>query len=129
MPPCAVWEEARLGLPRIGEGPALEAEQLRLEQGLGDRGAVDLDERAGRPRAGPVKGPRQESLARASLPQDQERGEPPSRGPVREHPRDRVSDGLDRRTLPEHLGQGRHGGYSTPSPRIRVPCGGGGGRP
>jgi hypothetical protein len=38
-------EEARLGLARIGEGPALETEQLGLEQGLGDRGAVELHQR------------------------------------------------------------------------------------
>jgi hypothetical protein len=38
-------EEARFGLAGIGEGAALEAEQLGLEQGLGDRGAVDLHQR------------------------------------------------------------------------------------
>jgi hypothetical protein len=38
-------EETRLGLAGIGEGATLEAEQLGLEQGLGDRGAVDLHQR------------------------------------------------------------------------------------
>ena len=54
-------EEPRLGLARVRERAALEAEQLRLEQGLGDRGAVDVDERpAGR---GPARW-----IARATSP-------------------------------------------------------------
>src|SRR5262249_60796614 len=42
-------EEPGLRLLCSGEGPALEAEELRLEKRLGDRRAVDLDERCGRP--------------------------------------------------------------------------------
>ena len=122
-------EETGLGLTRIGEGPALEAEQLGLEEGVGNRGAVDLDERSRRAGAGPVQGAREEPLARAGLPQDQERRKPAALDPVREDPPHRIPDGLDCRTLPEQLRQGRHGGYSTPAPRARGLTGGGGDRP
>ena len=43
------FDEPLLGCPRVGERSALEAEQLRLEERLGDRGAVDVDERTDRP--------------------------------------------------------------------------------
>ena len=122
-------EQAGFGLTRVGEGSALEAEELGLEEGLGNRGAVDLDERPRCAGAGPVKGASQEPLARAGLPQDQERRKPAPLDPVREQPPHRIPDGLDRRTLPEQLRQGRHGGYSTPWPRARGLTGGGGGRP
>src|SRR2546428_10868182 len=39
-------EEAGLGVARISERPSLVAEQLRLEQRLGNRGAVDVDKGA-----------------------------------------------------------------------------------
>ena len=108
MPPWAVWKRPGLGLARVGEGAPLEAEQLGLEQGLGDRGAVDLDERPRRPRAGPVKGAGQQPLARPRLALDQQRRQPAPLGPVREQPPDRLPDGLDRRALPEQLAQGGH---------------------
>ncbi len=49
VPPDGRLEEARLGALRIGEGAGLEAEQLGLEHGLGNGGAVDVDERAAPP--------------------------------------------------------------------------------
>src|SRR4030095_7577822 len=42
--PVRGLEEPGLGAPRVGEGTALEAKQLSLEQRLGDRRAVDVDE-------------------------------------------------------------------------------------
>jgi hypothetical protein len=114
-------EEAGLGLARVGEGAPFEAEQLGLEQGLRDCSAVDLDERPRGPRAGPVNGAGHEPLARAGLPLDQKRRQAPPLDAVGEQPLHRGADGLDRRTLPEQLGQGRHGGYSTPSPPVRRP--------
>src|SRR5207245_5396860 len=42
-------DQPSLGNPRVGEGSTLEPEQLRLEQCLGNRGAVDVDERPGGP--------------------------------------------------------------------------------
>jgi hypothetical protein len=41
-------KEPRFGLAGIGEGPALVAEQLGLEEGLGNRRTFDVDERAAR---------------------------------------------------------------------------------
>ena len=46
VPPCGLLEEAALGLHRAGEGALGVAEQLALEQRLGQRGAVDGHERA-----------------------------------------------------------------------------------
>ena len=46
VPPCGQLDLADVGLDRAGEGAALVAEQLGLEQVLGDRGAVDRDELA-----------------------------------------------------------------------------------
>ena len=66
-------EEARLGLARVGECAPLEAEQFRLQQGPGNRGAVDVNERPRR--AGPpaVDGPGQEPLPGASFAEDENR--------------------------------------------------------
>ena len=66
-------EEAGLGLARIREGAALIAEQLGLEQGLGDGGTVDGDEGAVAARAGLMNRPRQEPLAGPGLAEDQDR--------------------------------------------------------
>ena len=66
-------EEARLGLARVGERAPLEAEELRLQQGPGNRGAVDVNERPRR--AGPpaVDGPGQEPLPGAGFAEDENR--------------------------------------------------------
>ena len=60
-------ELADLELVRPGEGPALVAEQLALEQLPGHRRAVDLDEGAVLPGAELVDGPRHQLLAGAGL--------------------------------------------------------------
>ena len=44
--PVAQFEFARLGVGRAGEGALLVAEQFALEQVGGNRGAIDLEERA-----------------------------------------------------------------------------------
>ena len=59
-------KEPGLGLARIREGPALVAEQLRFEEGVGNRRAVDVDERAASPRGGPPV--RRASARRRPLP-------------------------------------------------------------
>ena len=53
--------------------PPHVTEQLGLEQGLGNRGAVHLDERHGALRAAVVDGAGDELLARAGLAEDQHR--------------------------------------------------------
>ena len=67
-------EESGLGVTGVGERPALEPEELGLQQRLGDRGAVEIDERPVRARAGAMKGAGQEPLARPGLALDQDRG-------------------------------------------------------
>ena len=52
-------EQPGLRLVRVRECPALEAEQLGLEQGLGEGGAVDVDERLLRPWPLVVEGARE----------------------------------------------------------------------
>ena len=52
---------------RAREGPALVTEQLGLQQGLGDRRAVDRDEATLAARAGGVDGPRHDLLAGAAF--------------------------------------------------------------
>ena len=69
----------RLEQPLVVGGRASErtldvAEQLRLEQLLGDRAAVDRDERLAGARAGPVDGARQQFLAGAALAEDHDAG-------------------------------------------------------
>ncbi len=58
---------------RAGEGAALVAEELRLEQVLGDRRGVERDERARGARAVPVQGARHQLLAGAGFAGDQHR--------------------------------------------------------
>ena len=58
---------------RVGEGPALMAEQLRLEEPGGDRGAVDLDERIIPARRHGVDGTSDEILAHPAFATDQDR--------------------------------------------------------
>jgi len=67
-------EQTGLALPRVGERAAVEAEQLRLQQGLGDRRAVDVDERAARAAAALVDDVGEQALAGAGLAEDEDRG-------------------------------------------------------
>ncbi|MCI0546487.1 MAG: hypothetical protein L0027_04310 [Candidatus Rokubacteria bacterium] len=72
-------EQAGLPLPRVGERPPLVAEQLGLEQGLGDRGAVHGNEGAVGARTRAVNDARHQPLARAGLAEDQDGRKPPGR--------------------------------------------------
>ena len=72
--PLGHLEQPFLVALRAGEGPLLVAEQLRLDQVLRDRGAVDLDERPLRPLAVVVDRVRDQLLAGAVLPLDQDVG-------------------------------------------------------
>ncbi len=60
-------EEARPRALGAGEGPALVAEQLALDEVLGDRPAVEDDQRAPRPRGAGMQGPADQLLARSRL--------------------------------------------------------------
>src|SRR5439155_503085 len=66
-------ELPELASVRAGEGAALVAEQLGLEQLHGDRGAVDLDEGPLAARGNPVDGPGHVVLPDAALAADQNR--------------------------------------------------------
>ena len=102
-------EQAGLGLAGVGERALLEAEELRLEQGLGDGGAVDVDEGTARARPVPVHQLGQETLARAGLAQDEDRGQP-ARGLalVPEQPADLLAHAGDPGTVAQEPRQGRH---------------------
>ena len=71
-------EEAGLRLPGIGERAALEAEQLGLEQRLGNRPAVHVDELPAGARAQAVDQPSDETFSRPGVTLEQDRGEPPA---------------------------------------------------
>ena len=71
-PPRRLLEQTRARLLRIRECPAHVAEELRLEQRLRDRGAVDRHERPTGSAAARVKSARHELLARAALPCNQD---------------------------------------------------------
>ena len=71
MPPCAASKRPSRAVRRAGERALLVAEQLGLEDRLGDRGAVDRDERALRARAVVVERAREQLLAGAALAEQQ----------------------------------------------------------
>jgi hypothetical protein len=73
--PVRGLEEAGLGLLGVGERALLVAEQLRFEEGLGDGGAVDVDEGPARARPAAVQHPCEETLARPGLPFNKDRGQ------------------------------------------------------
>jgi hypothetical protein len=60
-------DQTPLGGARIGEGATLEAEQLGLQEGLGNRRTVDVDERTASARPRAVKQIGDQPLARARL--------------------------------------------------------------
>ena len=107
-PPVGRLEEPGLGLPSVGERPALEPEQLGLQQGLGNRGAVDVYEGAGCPVAGAVDGAGEQPLAGPRLPLDQHRGEPACIRVALKQPADRLPNGHDPRALSDQLEKGGH---------------------
>src|SRR5690606_35136269 len=66
-------EESPVGLLRAGERAARMAEELALEEGLGDPGTVDRDERPAPARRGDVDRAREDSFSRAAFPGQQHR--------------------------------------------------------
>ena len=72
-------DQPRLRLDSAREGTLLVAEQLGLQELLGQRGAVDGHERLGGALAVGVDGPRDELLARPGLAQDEDVGLRPRR--------------------------------------------------
>ena len=106
-------EETRLGLAGVGEGAALVAEQLGLEERLRNGRAVDVDERPPGAGAGPVDRPGQEPLAGPGLPADQEGWEPTASGLTRQEAPELLPDGNDAGALAHHLGQELHGCHAS----------------
>ena len=74
MPAVGQLELAELARVRPGEGALLVAEELGLEQGVGDGGQVHGHERLVAPRALVVDGARHQLLAGAALPGDEHGG-------------------------------------------------------
>ena len=98
-------DQAQLALAGVGEGAALVAEQLALDQGLRDRGAVELDERAARPRRAVVQHARDRLLAGAALAGDQH------------HRHGALGDHLD---LAQQLRHSRRGVNEGAAPSVRL---------
>jgi hypothetical protein len=96
-------KEAGLGVARVGEGAALEAEQLGLQEGLGNRGAVDVDERRLAPRAGSMKRPGDQALAATRLALEENRRQPLTGALPGEEPAQRLPHLVHRRALAEQL--------------------------
>src|SRR5262249_19279708 len=66
-PPVGGLKQSGLRLSRVGKSAALPAEQLRLQQRLRNRGAVDVDEGPARAHALSVNRRRDQSLPGAGL--------------------------------------------------------------
>jgi hypothetical protein len=103
-------EQARLGVPGIGERAALVPEQLGLEHGLRDRRAVEVHEWAARPRTMAMKELGDQPLACSGLAQDQNGRESAAVAGERKQPAKIVPHGRDRITRPQELAQIRHDG-------------------
>src|SRR2546425_2857148 len=73
-------EQARLRLACVGESATLVAKQLRLEQGLGDGRAVDVDERPVAAGSSLMDCTGKETLTCAGLAEDHDGREAPSAG-------------------------------------------------
>ncbi len=98
-------EQPRLGLAGVREGAALEAEKLRLDEGLGDGRAVDVDERAACPRPHPVQDAGDETLAAPRLAQEEHGRQAVPPGVASHHAPDTLPDGLDRGALTQEARQ------------------------
>ena len=102
-------EESGLGLARVGERAALEAEQLGLDQGLRDGGAVDVHERRAGAAARPVDGRGQQPLAGSGLAENQDRRQSAAGSRRRsEEPTDLLADRDDGWALAQELPQSGH---------------------
>ena len=110
-------KEAGLRLARVGEGAALEAEQLRFEQSLRDRRAVHVDERA-LARPGAVDHARHQRLSGSGLALQQDRGEPARRRRPLEDLTDTLPHGDHRGALAEQIRGRVHPGIMRPVIRL-----------
>src|SRR4030095_73314 len=107
---------------------ALVAEHLGLEQGLRDGRAVQLDERAGGARSGPVHEPREQPLASACLALDQDWRQAPGALVAGQEGARLLAKRDDRRMLPDQVGEGipgesgalPGGEYGTPPPGCKA---------
>ena len=113
-------EQPRLRLAGVSEGAPLESEQFRLDERLGERRAVDVDERAVDAGPSPVDRPGEQSLAGAGLALDQDRRQTPRLGPACEEARELLSDRDHPRTLSEKLTQRVHRRVDR-TPRLLLP--------
>ena len=102
-------EEPRLALPRIGEGPRLHPEELRLEQRPGNRRAIDRDKRTATSSARIVDGLCEQAFAGPGLATNQHGGLPPCRRLVAQEPPHLLAQRHNRRTFPEEVGKLGHG--------------------
>jgi hypothetical protein len=103
-------KETRLGLVGARESAALVAEQLRFEEGLWNRRAVDVDERRAGAGPRPVHGPRDEALARAGLAAQEDRRGTRRRRRTLEDLFELLPQPPDAGAVAGDLGQGVHGG-------------------
>src|SRR5262249_49146602 len=114
-------EEPGLGASRVGVRAALVAEQLGFQEGLRNRGAVDVDERPRGSGAGSVQQTGQEPLAGAGVALDQDRGRTMTAVTASEKTSYVVAKRLDRRTFAEESREHVHGAqYLTPPARRTV---------
>ena len=96
-------EEPDLGAAGVRERPALVTEQLPFEQRLGDRRAVEVDERAAGPRAEAVQEPRDQPLTGSRLALDEDGRQPGAVPGKPEKPTKVASNRCDRRALSDQL--------------------------
>src|SRR5262249_1530411 len=109
--PVRGLKQPSLRLSGVCEGASLEPEHLRLEQGLGDRCAVDVHGRPRRPGARAVEGPRHEPLPSAGLSLEEDGWKTPDLRRPRNQSSDPLADGQDSGTLTDQLRKNRHGAW------------------
>src|SRR5262249_56802025 len=101
-------EQAGLGLPGARERAALPAEQLGLEQGLGDGRAIHGDERRAGADAGTVDRLGDQTLAGSRLAEEEDgRRAPGGLGLASEHAGELLAQGDGSWAPAEKLGEGR----------------------
>jgi hypothetical protein len=111
-------EQAGLGAPRVREGAPFEAEQLGLQQRLGDSRAVDVDEGAAGAGTLPVDEVGDQALAGSGLALDQDRRQPPADLLPHNQSTDGFTDRLYGCAVTQQLESALHGAeYTTPNGR------------
>ncbi len=115
-------EEPGLGAPGVREGASFESEELTLEEGLGDRRTVDVDEGTAAARAESMDQMGHQPLAGPGLPLDQDRGQTPADLLAGNQAPDCFPDALHGRALAEQPAQVVHRrAYITPNgPMVKL---------